>query len=115
MSTLKMPTLAPLPSLAPMPTLAPLATLRPMGQTIDCATTDIPATCQWVSPSKTDLSDPKSNMICPPNTTRVWMDKENEKRKFRCMMGGQTSLETNTCKISNTTFINQCKNTWYRK
>jgi len=143
MSTPKMPTFPPMPSMPPMPSLKPMTTLAPLAslkmppsasmpapapeQTIkasgapsifiDCDQTEIKDTCQWSSPSSTDLSDPKRDMKCKDTMPlKLWRDVENGKRLFRCKSGSnKTSLETDTCKISNTAFKKECSGTvWWR-
>jgi hypothetical protein len=117
----------------PLPTYSPLSTLSSSSNVINCATVDVPSSCEWKSPSSTDRSDPNSEMVCPANQDRCWKDtNSNEKRKFKCgKCPLSTSSQTATCHISTvanantntsawnsasnlTSYNESCKNKWYK-
>lgn len=112
-----MPTLTPMSTLAPMPTLAPLATLKASG-VVDCtanALTGMKAGCLWSS-STSNRTDPRMNMTCPENHTKVWKD-EKTRRTFRCLenskIQNEASVETDACKISNPEYKAACSSAFY--
>ena len=121
----QMSTLAPMPTLVPMPSAgAPLATLVSQTSEINCAQTEISASCQWSSPSAIDRSDPNSSMKCPNSKpVRVWRDRDKNnqnvelKREFKCMAvaaaNSQASAATATC-VPNNTVVDTCRKKWQK-
>jgi hypothetical protein len=112
-----------------MSTNAPLATLASSSQVINCSA--LGSGCEWSSPSVMDRSDPNSTKVCPATkSVRVWRDRTNENRKFKCVSNTTTnSAQTGNCHISElgkpaagwpadkpyaTGLNDNCKNVWYR-
>ena len=97
---------------------------------INCKETN---NCIWYSPSISDRSNPKNNMVCPSDKSDLcWMDTSaNEKRQFKCgECNVNTNGQTDLCHISMTAsrykdtsnwstnmttgYNSSCKNKWFK-
>lgn len=100
---------------------------------INCKETNSPNNCIWYSPSISDRSNPKNNMVCPSDKSDLcWMDTSaNEKRQFKCgECNVNTNGQTDLCHISMTAsrykdtsnwstnmttgYNSSCKNKWFK-